>query len=55
MKTIRTILIILCLIFLVGMLYGLFLLPEWRIFWGSFAGFWIAVILYLISGLDEKD
>jgi len=52
MKTLRTILIILCLIFVLGMLYGLFLLPEWRIFWGSFAGFWIAVCLYIISNLE---
>jgi len=52
MKTIRTILIILCLIFLVGMLYGLFLLPDGLMFWSSFAGFWIAVFFYLISGLE---
>lgn len=53
MKTFRIILAILCLIFVAGMLYGLFELPDGRIFWGSFAGFWIAVFFRLIS--NEKD
>ena len=52
MKTFRIILAILCLIFVAGMLYGLFELPDGRIFWGSFAGFWIAIFLRFISNED---